>query len=151
MNTSYSLTPIVGVCLGAVSLFVTLGVTSWRRRLVPGAQPFAFVCLFLALWTFGEMMELASATPPAQQFWFRFRTVWQLPAITAGVFFTLQFAGLGRHLTRRVALLLCLPPLLAAVLILTNAAHLLFWSAGLYPAAAPAHLGSVGRLLLASS
>ena len=151
MNASHSLSPIVGVCLGAVLLFVALGVTSWRRRLVSGAQPFAFVCLFLALWTFGELMELAAATAPAQQVWFHFRAVWQLPAITAGVFFTLQFAGLGRHLTRRVALLLCLPPLLAAVLILTNDAHLLFWSDGVYPAAAPAQLGSVGRLFLAYS
>lgn len=148
MNPSLTLNPFIWVCLFAVLLYVLLGVTSWRRHLVPGARPFALICLFLALWTFGEMMELAAATLPAKQFWFRFQTLWQLPTLTAAIFFTLQFAGLGRRLTRRVSLLLCLPPLLTAVLIVTNDAHLLFWSTDAYSGGVPP-LGPAGHLIVA--
>ena len=151
MNAGDTPTPIIWFCLIAVLLYCVIGVTSWRRRLVPGARPFALVCLFFALWTFGEVMELMAAAAPAKLFWLRFRAVWQLSAITVGVFFVLQFAGLGRYLTRRVALLLCLPPLSAAVLIVTNDAHLLFWSSAAYLANAPAQLGPVGSLMVSYS
>lgn len=149
MNAGPSFTPLVWICLGAVLFYVVMGVTSWRRRLLPGARPFALVCLFFALWTLGEALELLATGLPAKWFWFRFQNLWPLPALTAGVFFVLQYAGLGRWLTRRVVVLLCIPPLLVALLLLTNEAHQLFYLSPSYVADGRAAFGPGAAIFMA--
>ena len=49
------------------------------------------------------MLEAAAVDPGTKIFWLKFVTLWQLPLVTAATCFVLQYAGLGRWLTRRVA------------------------------------------------
>ena len=82
----------------------------WQRRRVPGALPFSIGCVFAVAWCVGSLFESAAVTYDTEIFWLRFQTVWQLPVVTAATCFVLQYAGLGRWLTRRTVALLAVPP-----------------------------------------
>jgi PAS domain S-box-containing protein len=100
----------------------------WRHRMVPGAVPFVAACLFGLAWALGSLLSEAALDPGDKVFWLRFATVWQLPLVTAGTCFALQYAGLGRWLTRRVLVALAVPPLLFAAAIVSDGLHHLAWS-----------------------
>jgi PAS domain S-box-containing protein len=109
-------------------LTIMLGWYSWRRRHLPGARPFAIVCLFASLWAVGSTLEMSAADFSTQVFWVRFQAAWQLPTATALLCFVLEYAGSGRWLTRRNLFLLAIPPLLTLLLIITNDRHNLIWT-----------------------
>ena len=120
--------PNVWPALMAFALIVFLGLYSWRRRGIPGAQPFAVGCLFAALWTLGTVLEIVSTDYSHIVFWLKFQVVWQLPSATALMCFVFVYAGLGRWLTRRNLILLTVPPVLFLGLIITNDYHQLVWT-----------------------
>lgn len=109
-------------------LIVSLAGYGWRHRKVPGALPFAIGCLFGLAWTLGSMLETAATDLLTKIFWLRFLTIWQIPVVSAATCFILQYAGLGRLLTRRALVLLAIPPLLFAALFLTDGLHHLGWT-----------------------
>ncbi len=112
----------------AVLVFLgTLGLYVWRRRSVPGAKPVAIACLFAFLWLAGAVAESAAGDVSTRIAWFKFQGVWQLPLVTAGACFALEYAYPGRWLTRRNLILLSIPPLLGLLLIITNDLHHLMW------------------------
>jgi signal transduction histidine kinase len=115
-----------GIVLAVFVAF--LGWYGWRHRTIPGALPFAAACLFGFLWSMGSLLETAAVTPDAKIFWYRFLTIWQMPMVTAATCFVAQFAGLGRWLTKRVLILLAVPPVLFAILVLTDGLHHLAWT-----------------------
>lgn len=127
MTELYAYTPRIGPPLAVALFMAALGLFSWRRRSVPGAQPFAVACLFAMLWLVGIVAEVAAIDLPAKLTWTKFQAVWSAPAITAMTCFALEYAYPGRWLTRRNLLLLSIPSLLALVLILTNDHHHLIW------------------------
>jgi len=112
-----------------VSLFfiAALGMYSWWRRSVPGAQPLAIACLFGFLWMVGVVGQVTADDVSTKIAWYRFQTVWQVPAATATTLFSLEYAGYSRWLTRRNLLLLSIPPLLALLFIATNESYHLWW------------------------
>lgn len=61
-------------------------------------------------------------------FWIKFQAVWQVPAATALPWSAMEFAGLGRLLTRRNLWIMSVPSLVALLLMLTNY-HDLIWTA----------------------
>jgi PAS domain S-box-containing protein len=109
-------------------LVAALAWYGWRHRAMPAALPFAVACLFAVAWSIGSMLETAAVDPDTKIFWLKFVTLWQLPLVTAATCFLLQYVGLGRLLTRRVVILLAVPPLLSAALILTSGLHDLAWT-----------------------
>ena len=110
-------------------LFIALlACYGWRHRKIPGAVPFVAACLFGVAWALGSILGDAAQDPSAKVFWLRFATAWQLPLVTAGTCFALQYAGLGRWLTRRVLIALAVPPLVFAAAIMTDGLHHLAWS-----------------------
>jgi PAS domain S-box-containing protein len=112
----------------AMLFIALLALYGWRHRKVPGAVPFTAACLFGLGWSLGSILSGAAQDAHDKIFWLRFATAWQLPLVTAGTCFALQYAGLGRWLTRRVVIALAVPPILFAAAILTDGLHHLAWS-----------------------
>jgi PAS domain S-box-containing protein len=115
----------------AISM-AALGSYAWRRRSTPGALPFAVASLFAMLWALGAVPELAAVHDPVKISWVKFQGVWQLPYMTALLCFVLEYANLGRWLTRRLLALLSIPPLLFFLLALSNDAHHWIWRGFLF-------------------
>jgi PAS domain S-box-containing protein len=128
MSWSYSHDPQRWPLLAIVGLTCVLGAYSWRRHREPGALPFAVACLFATLWALGSLLEISAADPSAKVGWYSFKAVWLLPTVCAISGFVLQYAGLGRWLTRQLVLwLFVLPSVLFAVLVVTNGSHHAVW------------------------
>ena len=128
MIGTYAYTPDIWPPLATIALVAVLGIYSWRlRRTAPGARFFAVTCLFWLLLLLGAVGEIAAVDPAARIAWHTFQALWQLPIATAVTCFTLDYVQPGRWLTRRNLVLLWIPPLLVALLILTNPAHHFFW------------------------
>ncbi|HEY3376268.1 MAG TPA: histidine kinase N-terminal 7TM domain-containing protein, partial [Armatimonadota bacterium] len=81
------------------------------------------------------------------KFWFKFQAVWKLPAATAVFWFALEYCNLNRWLTRRIAVLLALGPLLLFLLILTNDAHHLIWRGFSFDRGVQAQFGLVNWIV----
>jgi signal transduction histidine kinase len=127
MSYAYRHNPYIWPVLASVAFIVVMGLYGWRRRTLPGALPFVVLMLFLAPMTLGAALELAAVEVPAKMFWARFQAAWRLPAATAALCFALDYAGLGRWLTRRSLVLLAIPLLVSWGLMATNDAHHLIW------------------------
>lgn len=121
--SSYEYSGYLAAPLLAMFFIALLAWYGWRHRKVPGAVPFVAACLFGLAWSFGSLLGEAASDPGVKVFWFRLATVWQLPLVTAGTCFALQYAGLGRWVTRRSLIALAVPPLVLAVVILSNDLH----------------------------
>ncbi len=113
--------------LASLVFIAALGLFSWWRRSVPGAKPLAIACLLGFLWMVGVVGQVAADDVSSKIAWYKFQAVWQVPAATATTLFSLEYAGYGRWLTRRVLLLLSIPPLLALLFIATNESYHLWW------------------------
>lgn len=127
MNWPYIFSSDIWPASISAVLIALLGWYIWRRRDVPGARPLAIAAFFGVLWIIGFILESVAVGPSAKIFWFAFQGVWQLPLATAIFCFVLQYAGLGRWLTRRNLLLLSVPSILVLAIILTNGQHHLMW------------------------
>ena len=112
----------------SVALTILLGLYSWYRRNVPGAKAFAIGCLFAMLWAIGSSLEIAAIDFSTKIFWIKFHALWQIPMVTALSCFFLEYAGLGRFLTRRNLVLISLPALVIFSLMVTNNVHHLIWA-----------------------
>ena len=119
--------PNIWPLLASLAFIAALGLFSWRRRSVPGAQPLAIACLLGFLWMVGVVGQVTADDLSTKIAWYRFQTVWQVPAATATTLFSLEYAGYSRWLTRRNLLLLSIPPLLALFFIATNESYHLWW------------------------
>ncbi len=127
MGWSYAYSPHIWPALISAVLIALLGFYIWRRRDVPGARPLAIAAAFGVPWIIGLALESAALELSTKIFWFAFQGVWQLPLATAIFCFVLQYAGLGRWLTRRNLLLLSVPSILVLAIILTNGLHHFMW------------------------
>ena len=125
---SYAYTSFAWPSWFAVVLIAFLGWYAWRHRKITGAVPFAVACFFGVAWSLGSLLGSTALDPDVKIFWLRFATLWQLPLVTAATCFVLQYAGLGRWLTRRTLSLLAVPPVLVMALIVTDGFHHLAWA-----------------------
>jgi PAS domain-containing protein len=104
-----------------------LGLYGWRRYTVPGALPFAILMVFTSLLGVGASLQLAAVDISSKIFWFKFQYFWQEPALVTGLWFVLDYARLGRFLTRRNRILLFIYIIPGSSLILTNDLHHWLW------------------------
>jgi signal transduction histidine kinase len=117
--TGYEYTPYIWPMLASPALLLVLAAYAWRHRPGPGALPFVALVFAMVPWAVGAALEIAAVETATKILWYKFQSVWQLPAATAALWFALDYADLGRFLTRRVAALLAIPPVIALVLVLT--------------------------------
>jgi PAS domain S-box-containing protein len=86
------------------------------------------LAVVIILWVLGNGLELASTDDTTKIFWHKFQAILVLPFVTAAMGFALEYAGLGKWLTRRMLVLLVVAPLAFALLIFTNENHQLVWT-----------------------
>lgn len=127
-SLSYSYDPEIWPALITLFLIIYLGSYSWQRRNTPAAKPFIVACVLGGCWTIGAILEILASDYAGKVFWIRFQAVWHLPTVTTIMCFVLQYAGLGRFLTRRNYMLLSMVPVLGAVVMVTNDFHHLMWA-----------------------
>jgi len=149
MTGTYEYAPSIGLMLASPLLLLLLAAYGWRHRSAPGARAFALQVLSIALWAVGSALAHAAVDPATKVRWLLFQGVWLLPAVTAALWFALEYAGLDHWLTRPVAALLAAPPALALALTLAPSGPELlcsaFWSQGDVRCVT----GPVGRALVA--
>ncbi len=129
MSWSYAYTPYIWPVLLTAALLLVLGVYAWRRRNVPAAVPFLLLVLAWMLWALGSALELAAVDPQTKWFWFQVEAAFKVATATCGLIFVLAYAGLDKWLTRTTLTLLAFPCVLIPILIVTNPAHHLGWTA----------------------
>jgi PAS domain S-box-containing protein len=127
VSLPYAYSPQIWPSIIAIALLMMLTVYSIKNRSVPGAMPFAVACLFSILWMLGSSLEYAAVDFETKIFWRKFEVMWQLPSVTAIVFFLLEYAQPKRWLNQRNLILLSFIPLLTIFSIITNPIHGLFW------------------------
>jgi hypothetical protein len=128
MNWPYLYTPDIWPALITLALVIYLGTYSWRRRNIPAAKPFATACFLGVLWVLGVILELTAVDFSTKVFWVNFQTIWHLPVAATVTCFIVQYAGLGRWLTRSTYVLLFIIPFLSVLVIVTNNFHHLMWT-----------------------
>lgn len=128
MTWDYAYSQDIWPAMISVALTIFLGLYSWNRRNVTGAKAFAIGCLFAMLWAIGSSLEIAALDFSTKIFWMKFHALWQIPTITALSCFFIEYAGLGRFLTRRNLILLSIPALLVFILMITDNYHHLIWT-----------------------
>jgi hypothetical protein len=128
MAWSYAYTPHIWLVLTSVAFFSVLGIYAIRHRTAPGGVPFAILVIVEILWVLVKGLGLASTEDTTRIFWFKFEAAFLLPLTSIGLCFALEYAGLGKWLTRRLLVLLAIPMLASVPLILTNEIHHLVWT-----------------------
>lgn len=128
MRWPYSYNSEIWPAFVTLALVVYLGSYSWRRRTIPAAKPFTIACILGGFWTIGVILELSAVNFSTKVFWVKFQAIWQLPVGAIMTCFILQFAGLGRLLSKRNYILLFTIPLLCVLAMITNDFHHLIWT-----------------------
>jgi PAS domain S-box-containing protein len=114
--------------LASAAFFAVLGIYAIRHRTAPGAVPFAILVTLEIPWVLVNGLGLASTGDTTRIFWYKFEVALLLPLTSAGLWFALEYAGLGKWLTRPLLVLLAIPVLASVPLILTNENHHLVWT-----------------------
>jgi PAS domain S-box-containing protein len=127
MIWSYEYTPYLWPAVASVAFITALVINAVRHRAAPGAIPFITLLAMIMFWVLANALELAGTEGQIKIVWFKFKTAVAFPTVIAAMCFALDYAGLGRWLTRRTISVLAVPPLVFALLTLTNDAHHLVW------------------------
>lgn len=120
--------PYVLALLLVTAITLGLAVVVWQRRPATGVRPFVVLALAAGSWAIGYALELGSVSLAARLFWAKFTYLGISGAPLAWAAFTLEYAGLGRCLTRRNILIVLIEPLIILALVITNGSHHLIWS-----------------------
>jgi PAS domain S-box-containing protein len=111
------LVSITGLAAGVTFL---LGAYAWRRRPALGAASFAVLMLAISGWAVGYALELFSPDLPSKFFWTRARWLFIGIVPVSWLIFTLEYTGRGNMVSRRLAALLSIEPVLVILLAWTN-------------------------------
>jgi PAS domain S-box-containing protein len=128
MAWPYEYTPYIWSILASGAYLAVLAIYGIRHRIAPGAVPFTILTVGAIPWVLANGLGLASTDDTTKIFWFKFETALLLPLVSTGLCFALDYAGLGKWLTRRMLALLAIVPLAYALLIFTNETHHLVWT-----------------------
>ncbi len=128
MILSYEYTPHIWPLLASAVLLVMLLIGGGRHRSAPGGLPFVILVAGILAWVSANGLAMTSTDDMARIFWFKFQAALMLPLATAGLCFAIEYAGLGRFLTRRMLASLAIGPLVCAAFILTDHSNHLMWA-----------------------
>ncbi|HNS22928.1 MAG TPA: histidine kinase N-terminal 7TM domain-containing protein [Sedimentisphaerales bacterium] len=128
MPGSYEYTPYLWPVLASAALSTMLLIQGIRCRSAPGAMPFVILAAGIIAWVSANGMTMMSTDDTTRFFWFKFQAALMLPLVTVGLCFAIEYAGLGRFLTRRMLAWLAIGPLVCATFILTDHRNHLMWA-----------------------
>lgn len=127
MDWPYAYTPYLWPFLASALFLAAMGLYAYRDRSVPGALPFIVLLSGILLQVLASALGQAGTNDPTRIFWFKFESALLLPIVTAALCFALEYAGLGRWISRRTLLVLGACPFIYLLLILTNDLHHWVW------------------------
>ena len=119
----FQYTPYIWLLLASSAVGTGLGVYAWRRRTLPGAAPFAAVCLTAVLWAVANALEMAGMDLPTKLFWANAQYLVYATLPLAWLALVLQSTGRGAWLTPRRLALLAVAPAVTIVLAWTSGSH----------------------------
>lgn len=114
---------LVAVVAAALALY------AWRRRGTPGAAALVALMAGVFVWSVGYAFEIAVDDLPAKIFWAKVEYLGIVSVPLAWLAFSLQYNRPEGRLTGRRLALLAAIPLVALLLVWTNEAHGLIWTA----------------------
>lgn len=103
-----------------------LALFAWRRRLTPGAKPFAILMVCVATWSLEYALELASTQLAGKLFWAKLQYVSIVVLPVAWLAFALQYTQRLNWLTPKRLGFLSIIPTFTMLLVWTNSYHTLF-------------------------
>jgi PAS domain S-box-containing protein len=112
----------------STALLTALAWHAWSRRPVSGAEPFSFLMLAGAEWTFAQAMQLASSDLAPMVFWLKMQTIGLAILPVAWIAFTLHFTGRSKIAKVTVMSLLAVVSSSMVVLAALNDLHGWIWS-----------------------
>jgi signal transduction histidine kinase len=149
MTGQYAYTPYIWPMLASSAVLLVLVFHAWRHRAAPAARPFAVQVASILLWVLGAVLEVVALDPATKAWWNTFQGLWPLAAVTAALWFALEYANLGRWLNGRALALLATPPVVTAILDLTNSSHHLLCRADSAAAPLGCTFAPLGRAIVA--
>jgi len=109
MTFPYEYSPYIWPMLASAVFLGALAAYAWRHRTTPGAIAFAWSAVLVGLWAIGNTLEMSTPDLATRVFWLKVQMALSLyPPVTV-VCFILEYAGLGRWLSRRNLALLFAP------------------------------------------
>ena len=127
MIWQYSPYYIPFIACGFITLI--LAVTGWRNRSFVCAKPFALLMLAAAIWSFGAALEVSAADPLTQMFAITLEYPGIVTVPVAWLLFAFEYTGREHWITRNNLALLFAVPCLSILMVATNSAHHLFYTA----------------------
>lgn len=128
MVSHYEFTPYIWSFVLSAVFLGTMGLYAFRNLSVPGSVPFIVLLAGIMLWVIANFLGLAATDAKSRIIWFQFERALMLPTVSAGFCFALDYAGLGKWVTRKTVSVLAVPPLVYLLVLLTNDTHHLMWT-----------------------
>ncbi len=114
----------------ASAVTLAIAIYSWSQgRQTTGRKAFAYFMITAAIWAFADALQWASAAYPEQYFWLRFKYLGITTLPVAWFTFVTRFTGRAKWSSDKQLAILFILPALSMLVIWTNDAHHLFWSA----------------------
>ncbi len=143
--TDYELTPWVWPTLASAVLTGAFGVYLWRRREIRGALGLGLASFDVSLWCIASSAEIAAKDFSTKEGWFAFQDALAFPGAVFALWFALDYAGLGRLLTRPIVGVLAASFIFHAPFYFIDGGRLL-WSRIWWDGSVRGDLGPVGAL-----
>lgn len=115
--------PYMWLLLASATVAAGLLIYAWRHRTLPGATPFAAICLTAAAWAASNALEMAGADLPTKLFWANVQYLVYAALPLAWLALVLEYTGRGAWLTPRRLALLAAEPAITVALAWTNELH----------------------------
>jgi len=119
----FQYTPYIWLLLVSAAIGAGFGVYAWRRRTVPGATPFAVVCLTALVWAVANALEMAGMDLPTKLFWANAQYLVYATLPLAWLALVLQTTGREAWLTPGRLALLAVVPAVTVALAWTSGSH----------------------------
>jgi PAS domain S-box-containing protein len=119
----FQYTSYIWLLLASAVVGAGLGVYAWRRRAVPGATPFAALCLVAVVWAVSNALEMAGTDLPTKLAWANVQYLVYASLPLTWLALVLQITGRGAWLTPRRLALLAVEPAITVVLAWTSGVH----------------------------
>jgi PAS domain S-box-containing protein len=119
--------PFIFALLVTSLVSVGLAGVGYRNRDANGALAFIVMMLAVALWAYGDAVQLLAGDWQSYVWWMRITFATGVVSATAGFVFVVAYTGKDHLVTRETLALLAVEPLVVITLVWTNGDHELMW------------------------
>ena len=105
---------------------MVLAIYTWQRRQTRGAKPFCLMWVALTVWLLSYSLEIITFNETQRLMWSRMTFFGVTVVPVAWFWFSLEYTGRDKWVTRRNIALLFVEPVIILILIWTNSYHHLF-------------------------